>query len=116
MSKNKNIEGRGLFSALESIIWYDGHDEWLKDLRDDMERHLKNGGSYNYICPFDHTEWHTEQHTIFMLLVGMFGDWGTSIRGGWIEDIEGCIKFIEEICKEAWEQNEEAEDEQKEAD
>ena len=115
MSKNKSIEGRGLFRALESIIWYDGHAEWLKKLRDDMERHLKDGEDI-YICPFNYTEWHTEHHTIYMLLAGMFGDWGTSIRGGWIEDIEGCIKFIDAICKKSWEKDEREEDERRESD
>lgn len=89
------------FDALGSIIWYDGHCEWLKTIRDEMETILKTGDKYaNYICPFDYAEWHTEQHTIFMILVGMFGDWGTSIRGGWIDDMEGCIEFIDVICKE----------------
>lgn len=108
MSKEK------FFYALESIIWYDGHYEWLKQLRDDMAEHLDNR-SPNYPCPFPSKQWHTEQHTIYMLLVGMFGDWGTSIRGGWIEDIRGCIEFIDAVCKESWE--EEGEDnEQRKAD
>lgn len=93
-----------MFDALESIIWYDGHYEWLKELRDDMEKLLQSGDKYtNYKSPFDYTEWHTEQHTIYMLLVGMFGDWGTSIRGGWISDLKDCIDFIDAICKESWE-------------
>ena len=96
--------------AMDSIVWYDGHHEWLKTICDEMEAILKMGDKYtNYNCPFDHTEWHTEKHTIFMILVGMFGDWGTSIRGGWIEDIEGCIKFIDEICKHSWEAEEDKE-------
>ena len=93
-----------IFDALESIIWYDGHYGWLKEMRDDMENLLKTGDKYvNYPIPFDTSEWHTERHTIYMLLVGMFGDWGTSIRSGWIEDIKGCIEFIDAICKESWE-------------
>lgn len=109
-----------ILNALESIIWYDGHYEWLKKMRDEMEAVLKSGDKYaNYTNPFPLEQWHTEHHTIYMLLVGMFGDWGTSIRSGWIEDIKGCIEFIDAICKESWEadaEREEEQDEQREAD
>ena len=44
--------------------------------------------------------WGTEEHCVYMMLVGMFGDWGTSIRGGWIEDCEECKKWLEEA--KAW--------------
>ena len=94
--KNKD---RSLFNALESIVWYDGHYVWLKELRDDLEKHRTE---YSYMIP-DDIEWHTEKHTIWMLLVGIFGDWGTSIRSGWIEDIDGCIEFIDALCKDSWE-------------
>lgn len=98
-----------LFDALESIIHYDGHYEWLKEMRDDME---KVQGEGNYFRQFE--EWHTEEHTIWMLLVGMFGEWGTSIRSGWIEKekIKECIEFIDSVCElamEARELNEELE-------
>jgi hypothetical protein len=87
-----------LFSALESIVWYDGHYIWLKELRDDL---FQRRGELIYPMPKD-IEWHTEIHTIWMLLVGMFCDWGTSIRGGWIENIYECIEFIEKLCEEMW--------------
>ena len=107
--KQHQLKGQEkFFEALDSIIWYDGHYEWLKAMRDDMENILKTGDKYvNYSAPFEPTEWHTEQHTIYMILVGMFGDWGTSIRSGWIEDIKGCIEFIDAICKSSWEEKEE---------
>ena len=82
-----------LYEALENVIWYDGHYEWLKDLRNELE----NYDDCLYSIP-EGMEWHTEQHCIWMLLVGMFGDWGTSIRTGWIEDFEGCIKFIDKMA------------------
>lgn len=87
-----------LYDALESIIWYNGHYEWLKELRDEL---AKRQEFEFYNCPLDVSEWHTEKHAIWMLLVGMFGDWGTSIRSGWIENFEGCIKFIDAICEES---------------
>lgn len=94
----RNEHGK-LFDALESIVWYDGHYVWLKDLRDELAKYPKDK---NFLTP-DDIEWHTEIHTIWMLLVGMFGDWGTSIRSGWIEDIQDCIDFIDALCEESWE-------------
>ena len=100
MKTDREKIGGKLYEALENIIWYDGHYRWLKELRDELEAH----GEF-YPKP-DSIEWHTEQHCIWMLLVGTFGEWGTSIRTGWIEDIKGCIAFIDEICKESWEADE----------
>lgn len=98
--------GEGIVYALQNIIWYDGHFEWLKDLRDDLlkfESESKGAMWRSYSCPIDVKEWHTEHHCIWMLLVGMFGDWGTSIKSGWIEKIPECVEFIDEVCKMSWE-------------
>lgn len=95
-----------IFDAFEAIISYNGHYDWLKVLRDNMEEFSeKRKGDY-YYNPFPPTMYHSEEHTIWMLLVGMFGDWGTSIRSGWIEDIKGCIEFIDATCKRMWEEDE----------
>jgi hypothetical protein len=88
-----------LYNALKDIVYYDGHAEWLCELKNNIEEVRKNG-HYVLANPFDAEEWHTEKHVIWMLLVGMFGDWGTSIRGGWIEDFDGCISFIDSLIKE----------------
>ena len=93
-----NAEGT-LFDALSCIVWYDCHYEWLKCLRDELAEHP---GGLVYMMPRN-IEWHSEKHTIMMLLVGMFGNWGTSIRSGWIDDKKGCIEFIERLCGEYWE-------------
>ena len=92
--------GEGIAYALENIIWYNCHYVWLKELRDALEK-LPKGEHMGRI--FGPDEWHTEHHMIWMLLVGMFGNWGTSIRSGWIDKIPECIEFIDEICKESWE-------------
>ena len=96
-TKCKWVDGT-LYDALESVVWYDGHYVWLKELRDNLSR-LADGEVYH--MPQD-LRWNTEEHTIMMLLVGMFGDWGTSIRCGWIGDKAGCIAFIEQMCEDFW--------------
>lgn len=101
--KVSEIKKEDLYDSIHNIIWYDGNYVWLKDLRDDMVNFKKTHDEYaNYPNPFDHAQWHTEQHVIYMLLAGLFGDWGTSIRSAWIEDIDGCIEFINFICEECW--------------
>ena len=92
------IDENTLFEALKDIVWYDGHYDWLKELHSDLLWRTKR----SFLIP-DDIEWHTEQHTIWMLLVGMFGNWGTSIRSGWIDKPIECAAFIEELCKEMWE-------------
>lgn len=82
-----------LQEALEDIIWYDGHCEWLRELADKIEK-----ADVLFENPFESAEWHEERHVIFMLLVGMFGEWGTSIRSGWITEKEECVAYIRSIC------------------
>lgn len=88
-----------LLYAMECVVWYDCHYMWLKELCDKLAAHP------NEFYPMPDMEWHTEQHTIWMLLVGMFGEWGTSIRSGWIDQIPECIAFINNMCKEMWEED-----------
>lgn len=99
-----------LSEALQCIVSYNGHKEWLLALCEELKRVRDTGEKYvNYPCPFEPEYWHTEEHTIWQLLVGAFGDWGTSIRSGWIEDFDGCIKFIEYLIED---DEEEADDDQ----
>jgi hypothetical protein len=90
-----------LCEALQSIVWYNGHAVWLSEVCEELKKLKETGEKYiNYPCPLEVAEWHTEKHAIWELLVGSFGDWGTSIRGGWIEDFDGCIEFIEYLIEE----------------
>jgi hypothetical protein len=93
--------------ALECIVFYNRHYEWLEKLADEIE----NTKDLSYGNPLDISEWHSEKHCIWMLLVGMFGDWGTSIRGGWIEETKECANYIRELCRKA--KGEETEDDDK---
>lgn len=89
------MEHEKLYEALTDIIWYDDHIGWLRELCGTLEKAKKEDD----ICQYPFEQWHTEQHTIWMLLVGMFGNWGTSIRSGWIEKHDECIAFINGIIK-----------------
>lgn len=94
---------------LSDIAYYDGYDEVLRAIADDMEDFLKNRVSeYTYKTYFlnevnehvTHIEWDSELMVFWEYLVLKFGDYGTSPRSGYIEKIEECIKFIRENFKE----------------
>lgn len=78
-----------LGEAIGNIAFYNGHNEWLRKIADEMSA-IPEGKSYTYV--FD--EWHTERHTLWMMLVSAFGDWGASIRSGWIVNTKKCAEFI----------------------
>ena len=76
--------------AFGDIAWYNGHMEWLETIRKEM---MECDGFY--MCPVRPKEWNTDKHALWMFLCGMFGNWGTSIRAGWIEEKEKAAAFIE---------------------
>ena len=73
-----------------SIAFYNGHEEWLWKLADDLSS--CNKGFFKCNIPVE--EWNTDKHALWMFLVGIFGNWGTSIRSGWIEDTDAAADFI----------------------
>lgn len=75
--------------AFGCIASYDGHEAWLLNLADELE-----GYEGHYSNPIPPAMWHSEPHVLWMLLVCFFGDWGTSVRSGWIEDTKGAAAFI----------------------
>ena len=84
--------------AFECIVWYNCHYEWLEELADQLEA-TEPGQLFRN--PLEVSEWHTEKHFVWMLLVGMFGNWGTSIRSGWIEQTTEAAEYIRKLCKKA---------------
>lgn len=68
---------------------YDGHIDMLKDLKEDLD-----------ICTEEHYQafyYNPVSCLIYGWLVCLFGEYGTTPRVGWIEDIDGCSEFIAEM-------------------
>ena len=59
--------------TLKDIVQYNGHAEWLTELVKQIEESKKEEEYFS--CPLPTKQWHTEEHAIWMFLVGMFGDW-----------------------------------------
>lgn len=96
----KTIDTDELIEALDSIIWYNGYfnqiREWIDKLKATEE------GKF-FSRPDSNNDGGLE--VFWMLCTLMFGDYGTSPRSGWIENHTGCIEFLESVTKESAEYN-----------
>lgn len=76
---------------LDSITWYNGLAEDIISWKDLPLT------EYKYIlCPHPMDP---QLEIFWMMCVLQFGDYGTSPRSGWIEDIDGFKKFIDDITR-----------------
>lgn len=73
--------------------------DFLKKLRDDIERSYLRG-SDTFIL-MDNIDNGMDQ-LIYCWLVMMYGDYGASPRVGWITDMKGAVKWLDEFM-EGWE-------------
>lgn len=93
-----------LIEVLDSITWYNGIYEPLLDLKKDL-LNCDIKGHYtkcNDNLEYKHELFYDNQFEVFwMMLVLMFGDYGTSPRSGWLclENKEKIIEFIDKITK-----------------
>lgn len=94
----KEITMEKMADAFGSIVWYNGYLGWFRELEQALRNHT---GKYNiFPCPVPVDEWNTDLHCLWMFLVGLFGDYGTSIRSGWIVDREGATAFLRSALAE----------------
>ena len=92
---------KNLKEAINSVVWYNGLYEFLQPLREDIIN--CNELSYNVVFK----DWYEkllkesdQVQFLWMLLVLMYGDYGTSPRSGWLymNNKDEIIKFIDEIA------------------
>ena len=79
--------------AFDSIAHYNGYEEWLWEMADKLDGLDENE---SLACQVPTEEWHTDKHALWMMLVSAFGEWGTSIRSGWIDKPKDAARFINE--------------------
>ena len=88
-----------ILSAIESVVWYNGLGEFIYPWKD------KKPNDYSgYITPDYYDKGYdeglvTQLEVIWMIAVMLYGNYGTSPRSGWIEDIDGFKKFIDTITE-----------------
>lgn len=80
-----------IVDALDSVVWYNGHYEELYEIRKGIEN------CQEYIYQYFTRD--NQFQVIYMILVCMFGEYGTSPRSGWLEmkNKEKILKFIDLI-------------------
>ena len=88
--------------ALRDALWYNGLNEpvkeWASASTDEYGRILYNESLYDFKqARSDMNE--AQKQLVWMMCVLLFGDYGSSPRFGWINDVEGFKKFIEEIAE-----------------
>ena len=82
--------------AFGEIASYNGHEEWLWDLADKMR--LSERGAF-FSPDVMNVEPLSDRHALLMMLFSAFGNWGISIRVGWIEDTKAAADFIDEATE-----------------
>ena len=95
-------------NALDSVVWYNGYSEIVYRWKDITPQNYSG-----YLTPLENyggSKDEAEQlQVLWMIAVILFGDYGTSPRYGWIENIEEFKKWCLEITQ-TWRQSEEFKD------
>ena len=83
-----------LMDALRYVIHYNMPDDYIDNLICDVRAyeefyHPTLGNGFMKDSPITWVLW--------QIIICMYGDYGTSPRSGWITDVAGAIKFLEEL-------------------
>ncbi len=109
--KNNEELYNNLIENFNAIIWYNGIDEGLFKLKEDLLKAKDSGNYLSYsfnetkekgFFVYNHEEFNDSQFEIFwMLLVLMYGGYGTSPRTGWLElkNKKEIVKFIDNLTR-----------------
>ena len=98
-----------IIEAIASIVQYNGLDAPLKVWRRELDRQREGSFSLHdlelnndlSLVNGINLEIYdiAQEHFIYMLLVLLYGNYGTSPRFGWIDDTEGAAAFLDDLLK-----------------
>ena len=92
MALAESIEG-DLVDALAAVVSYNGLEEDIRNCQEHLRGQATIPGCY--LRP---TDWKDPQlEVIWMLLVRLYGDYGTSPRYGWVARTGEAINFLEHL-------------------
>lgn len=88
---------------LDIVVWYNGLADTVLSWKKPGVLRVNNGGSLGRKYEEERKHLSSEDiaqlEMIWMICVYLFGDYGTSPRSGWIEDIPAFHQFIDDITK-----------------
>lgn len=80
--------------------WYNGEGEEIDELIEWIEyEDMRRRGEFATVPLYKAKKRFENIHTLIGCLVLMFGNYGTSPRGGWLEDAEGAVQWLKEMRK-----------------
>jgi len=91
----KQLTADEFIDALDSVTWYNGLAEHVHHWKGMITIPFTSRG----FQIFNDEETANQIEVIWMMAVELFGDYGTSPRTGWIEDIEGFHTWIDRITQ-----------------
>lgn len=92
-------------SALDSVTWYNGLAEYVVKWKQEALAISENGDKYFRVDPmlYDAGKRHArifyQLQVLWMIAVDKFGNYGTSPRTGWIENISLFVLWCDEITQ-----------------
>lgn len=108
------METTQLLDALDSVVWYNGLFDFIKYIEEEITKEKSDGSKcisfqlmpscndkIKEICENDRLTI-GQCEMLWMILVELFGDYGMSPRGGWLnvnENKEEILKFLNAISK-----------------
>ena len=95
----KRLDADDFIDALDSVTWYNGLAEYVMAWKTIYTKPFATKDPVmERLSDLDEEE-RSQLEVIWMIAVMLFGDYGTSPRSGWIEDIDGFYTFIDRITE-----------------
>lgn len=83
-----------LINALRLVVHYNADMEHIEELEHDLKVYGEN--FYPALTRYTREE-NSVLWVLWQLIVCMYGNYGTSPRSGWITNLSGALKFLEEL-------------------
>lgn len=98
-----------IVNSIDSWIWYNCLGEGVTELIEVLElypdKYQDDFDPYFTALNNWRVRWWEQLEPLFMIIVCLFGNYGTSPRSGWIErkNMKKCIRFLE-LCKSTYQE------------
>ena len=98
-----------IIDVFADVVWYNGYEPTVEEWLQEMSKKRPKGETVPPLYTTENLNWikmskdeifdFAQQQVLWMVLVNLFGDYGTSPRFGWIEHPRACANFLKEVLK-----------------